>query len=160
MFEPFYIEDKSQGTQMRYFCLFPCLVIRSVHLAKRDCLLIAICRFVARRGYPDPIVSENGKNFIEANQLMKLKFFGKPSAEQQVHQNAFDSTEHSVDLQLNTGITLGRSLREVDADEEEKSTNSNGQSETKTPSFPGNCGGGRGNFVLQVIKSCGLHHLR
>ena len=32
MFVPFYIEDKREGTQMNYVCLFTCLVTRAVHL--------------------------------------------------------------------------------------------------------------------------------
>ncbi|XP_075248397.1 uncharacterized protein LOC142341355 [Convolutriloba macropyga] len=79
MFGPFFIEDKREGTQMHYVCLFTCLVTRAVHLEvchdlSTDCLLMTIRRFVSRRGYPDLIVSDNGKNFIGANQAMKLKF--------------------------------------------------------------------------------------
>ena len=64
---------------MHYVCLFTCLVTRAVHLEvchdlSTDCLLMTIRRFVSRRGYPDLIVSDNGKNFIGANQAMKLKF--------------------------------------------------------------------------------------
>ncbi|XP_075253285.1 uncharacterized protein LOC142345086 [Convolutriloba macropyga] len=39
-----------------------------------DSLLMIIRRFVSRRGYPDLIVTDNGKNFIGANQVMKLNF--------------------------------------------------------------------------------------
>ena len=65
MFGPFYIEDKREGTQMHYVCLFTCLVTRTVHLEmchdlSTDCILTTICRFVSRRGYPDLIVSDNG----------------------------------------------------------------------------------------------------
>ena len=81
MFEHFYIEDKREKceTQMHYVCLFTCLVTRAIHLEvchdlSTDCLLMTIRRFVSRRGYPDLIVSDNGKNFIGANQAMKLKF--------------------------------------------------------------------------------------
>ena len=38
------------------------------------CLLMTIHRFVSRRGYPDLIVSDNGKNFLGANQAINLKF--------------------------------------------------------------------------------------
>ncbi|XP_075248452.1 uncharacterized protein LOC142341409 [Convolutriloba macropyga] len=78
MFGPFYIEDRREGNQMQYICLFKCLVTRAVHLEvchdlSTDCLLMTIRRFVSQRGYPDLIVSDNGKNF-GANQAMKLKF--------------------------------------------------------------------------------------
>ena len=39
-----------------------------------DCLLMAIRRVVSRRGYPDVIVSDNGKNFVGANQAMNPIF--------------------------------------------------------------------------------------
>ncbi|XP_075250856.1 uncharacterized protein LOC142343055 [Convolutriloba macropyga] len=78
MFGPFYIEDKREDTQMHYVCLFTCLVTRAGHLdvchLSTDCLLMAISRFVSRRGYPDLIVSDNGKNFVAANQALKIKF--------------------------------------------------------------------------------------
>ena len=78
-FGQFYIKDKREGTQMHYVCLFTCLVTRAVHLEvchdlSTDCLLMTIRRFVSRRGYPDLIVSDNGKNFIGANQAMSFKF--------------------------------------------------------------------------------------
>ena len=79
MFGPFYIEDKREGTQMHYVCLLTCLVTRAVHLEvchdlSTDCLPMTIRRFVSPPGYPDLIVSDNGKNFIGANKAMKLKF--------------------------------------------------------------------------------------
>ena len=81
-------------------------------------------------------------------------------ARQRVHQTAIGSTEHSVDFQSSIGTTLRRSLGEADTDREKESTNSDGQSETKTLNFTDSCGGGRGNFELQAINSCGLQHLR
>ena len=79
MFGPFYIEEKRDGTQMHYVCFFTCLVTRAVHLEvchdlSTDCLLMTIRRFISRRGCPYLIVSDNGKNFIGANQAKKLKF--------------------------------------------------------------------------------------
>ena len=79
MFGPFYIEDKREGTQMYYVLLFTCLATGVVQLEvchdfSTDCLLMAIRRFVSRHGYPDLIVSDNGKNFIGDTQAMKLIF--------------------------------------------------------------------------------------
>ena len=75
---PFYIEDKREGTQLHYVCLFTCLVTRDVHLEvchdiSTDCLFMTIRRFVSRRGYLDLIFSDNGEYFIGAYQAMKLK---------------------------------------------------------------------------------------
>ncbi|XP_075250926.1 uncharacterized protein LOC142343123 [Convolutriloba macropyga] len=79
MFGPFHIEKSRTQTELNYVCMFTCLVKRAVHLKvcedlSTDCLLMAIRRFVSRRGYPDVIVSDNGKNVVGANQAMKLKF--------------------------------------------------------------------------------------
>ncbi|XP_075252051.1 uncharacterized protein LOC142344348 [Convolutriloba macropyga] len=98
MFGLFYIEDKREGTQIQYVCWFTFLVTRAVnpevcHDLTTDCLLMTIRRFVSRRGYPDLIVSDNGKTFIRASQAMKLKFHRiyKPDNEyirlQLAHQN-------------------------------------------------------------------------
>ena len=79
MFRAFHIEKSRNQTELNYVCMFTCLVRRAVHLEvcedlSTDYLLMAIRRFVSRRGYPDVIASENGKNFFKANQAMKLKF--------------------------------------------------------------------------------------
>ena len=79
MFGPFHIEKSRTQTELNYVCMFTCLVTRAVHLElcedlSTDCLPMAIRRFVSRRGYPDVIVSDNGKNFVGANQAMKLNF--------------------------------------------------------------------------------------
>ncbi|XP_075265266.1 uncharacterized protein LOC142357598 [Convolutriloba macropyga] len=79
IFGPFHIEKSRTQTELNYVCMFTCLVTRAVHLEvcedlSTDCLLMAIQRFVSRRGYPDVIVSDNGKNLVGANQAMKLNF--------------------------------------------------------------------------------------
>ena len=79
VFGPFHIEKSRTQTELNYVCMFTCLVTRAVHLEvckdlSTDCLLMAIQRFVSRRGYPDVIVSDNGKNFVGANQAMKINF--------------------------------------------------------------------------------------
>ena len=76
---PFHIERSRTQTEFNYVCMFTCLVTRAVHLEvcedlPTDCLLMAIRRVVSRRGYPDVIVSENGKDFVGANQASKSKF--------------------------------------------------------------------------------------
>ncbi|XP_075246014.1 uncharacterized protein LOC142339679 [Convolutriloba macropyga] len=79
MFGPFHIEKSRTQTELNYVCIFTFLVTRAVHLEvcediSTDCLLTAIRRFVSGRGYPDVIVSDNGNNFVGANQAMKLNF--------------------------------------------------------------------------------------
>lgn len=57
-------------------CLFTCLSIRAIHLEVAESLssesfVRAFRRFVARRGKPSVIISDNGKNFILARKLLE-----------------------------------------------------------------------------------------
>ena len=60
-----------QRNLKRWCCLFTCLTTRAVHIEVVQSLdtescLAAVTRFIARRGYPSPIISENGTNFVGA----------------------------------------------------------------------------------------------
>ena len=53
----------------RWCCLFTCLTTRAVHIEvvrslDTDSCLVAINRFIARRGKPTTIISDNGTNFV------------------------------------------------------------------------------------------------
>ena len=55
-------------TLKRWCCLFTCLTTRAVHIEVAQSLdtesyLAAVTRFIARRGYPNTIISDNGKTF-------------------------------------------------------------------------------------------------
>ncbi|GFU49793.1 integrase catalytic domain-containing protein [Trichonephila clavipes] len=59
-----------------YICLFICLATKEVHLElvstlSTDAMLAALRRFIARRGHPSEIHSDNGTNFIGANNYLK-----------------------------------------------------------------------------------------
>ncbi|GFU60126.1 integrase catalytic domain-containing protein [Trichonephila clavipes] len=59
-----------------YICLFICLATKAVHLElvstlSTDAMLAALRRFIARRGHPSEIHSDNGTNFIGANNYLK-----------------------------------------------------------------------------------------
>ena len=76
-FGSFYIEDNSLKLEKQYNCIFNCLVTRAVHLEvchslDTDNCLLAIRRFVSRRGYPEIIISDNGTNFTASKKLMNL----------------------------------------------------------------------------------------
>ena len=56
-------------TLKRWCCLFTCLTTRAVHIEVAQSLdtescLAAVTRFIARRGYPNIIISDNGTNFV------------------------------------------------------------------------------------------------
>ena len=66
--------------EQQYVCLFTCLVTRSVHLEvcqtlDTDSCLLAIRRFVSRRGYPKLIIFDNGSNFTSAKKMLDLNNF-------------------------------------------------------------------------------------
>ena len=61
-----------RGTVKRYACLFTCLVTRAVHIEvthslSSDSFLMALHRFIARRGKPQKLFSDNGTNFVAAD---------------------------------------------------------------------------------------------
>ena len=63
-------------TLKRWSCLFTCLTTRAVHIEVAHSLdtessLAAVTRFIARRGYPSSIISDNGTNFVGAAKELK-----------------------------------------------------------------------------------------
>ena len=56
-------------TMKRWCCLFTCLTTRAIHVEvgrslDTDSCLVAINRFIARRGKPATIISDNGTNLV------------------------------------------------------------------------------------------------
>ena len=63
-------------TLKRWCCIFTCLTTRAVHIEVAQSLdtessLAAVTRFIARRGYPNTIISDNGTNFVGAANELK-----------------------------------------------------------------------------------------
>ena len=63
-------------TMKRWCCLFTCLTTRAIHIEvvrslDTDSCLVAINRFIARRGKPATIISDNGTNFVGSAREMK-----------------------------------------------------------------------------------------
>ncbi|GBO28678.1 hypothetical protein AVEN_185716-1 [Araneus ventricosus] len=59
-----------------YICIFICFVVKSVHLeivnsCSTDAFIGALKRFIARRGKPSDIYSDNGTNFVGANNELR-----------------------------------------------------------------------------------------
>ena len=60
----------------RYGCVFTCLTMRAIHIEishslSTDSFLNALRRFIARRGKPAEIHSDNGSNFIGAERILR-----------------------------------------------------------------------------------------
>ena len=69
-FAPFIVKI-GRRNEKRWCCLFTCLTMRAVHIEvvpklDTDSCLNAIMRFIARRGKPITIISDNGTNFVGA----------------------------------------------------------------------------------------------
>ena len=90
---PFEVVEK-RNTEKRYVCFFTCLVIRAVRFEVADSLsqdscMSAIRRFVARRGVPEIIYSDNATNFLGTKKEIRRQplafdetFVGKELARQ------------------------------------------------------------------------------
>ena len=69
-FGPFTVKI-GRRNEKRWCCLFTCLTVRLVHIEivlklDTDCCLNAIMRFIAQRGKPVKVISDNGTNFVGA----------------------------------------------------------------------------------------------
>ena len=74
-FGPFEIKSLRR-TMKRWCCLFTCLTTRAVHIEVAQSLdtelcLDAVTRFIARRSYPNTIISDNRTNFVGAANELK-----------------------------------------------------------------------------------------
>ena len=70
-FGPFYIKQGRHEVK-RYGCVFTCMNMRAVHIEKlnsleTDSFINCFRRFMARRGKPEKVWSDNGTNFVGAN---------------------------------------------------------------------------------------------
>ncbi|XP_051167780.1 uncharacterized protein LOC127285688 [Leptopilina boulardi] len=76
---PFFIKEKKYRNRTKikiYIAVFVCLVVKAVHLevvsdVSTETFLGALRRFIGRRGKPNVISSDNGSNFIGANNELK-----------------------------------------------------------------------------------------
>ena len=72
-----YLVKRGRSEIKRYGCIMSCMVTRAIHLEKLDCLetnsfINAFRRFVARRGVPKKVFSDNGTNFVGGEKEMRL----------------------------------------------------------------------------------------
>ena len=74
-FGPFLVKQ-GRSRIKRYGCKFLCLTTRAVHIEvasdlSTDSFINAPRRFIARRGQPDEIFSDNGTNFVGAERVLR-----------------------------------------------------------------------------------------
>ncbi|XP_076664982.1 uncharacterized protein LOC143367242 [Andrena cerasifolii] len=76
---PFFIKEKRHRNRNRikaYVAVFVCLAVKAVHLElvsdlTSEAFIAALRRFIARRGFCVNIYSDNGTNFVEANNNLR-----------------------------------------------------------------------------------------
>ena len=100
-FGPFEVKI-ARSSHKRWCCLFTCLTVRAVHIEvchslSTDSCLLAIQRFVARRGLPATFYSDNGTNFVGASN--EIKSFVKTLSETDLIESYL--TERSCQWKFN-----------------------------------------------------------
>ena len=100
-FGPFLVK-RGRSEVKRYGCLFTCFATRAVHLEvahslDTDSFINALERFIARRGEPKEIWSDNGTNFVGAETEMKRTI--QQWNQTQIHQHLL---RRQIDWHFNT----------------------------------------------------------
>ena len=72
---PLFVKGSNESVK-EWICLYTCCVVRVIHLdivpnMSTQTFICSLKRFVARRGLPHMIVSDNGKTFKAAAKLLK-----------------------------------------------------------------------------------------
>ena len=67
---------RGRGREKRWVCIFTSLTVRAIHLEiaaslDTDAFIMALRRFIARRGKPKDLYCDNGTNFVGANSELK-----------------------------------------------------------------------------------------
>ena len=78
MFGPFYVKE-GRKQHKRFVALFTCLSSRAIHLESTSCMetdsfIQALRRFLSRRGPVTEIISDNGKNFVGAENELEREY--------------------------------------------------------------------------------------
>ncbi|UYV76691.1 hypothetical protein LAZ67_14001775 [Cordylochernes scorpioides] len=84
---PLYLKNKTKAL----IVLFTCAVFRAIHLElvtslSTEAFIQALRRFIARRGRPTVIYSDNGTNFVGANNALKALNWKKIVLDQNLHK--------------------------------------------------------------------------
>ncbi|XP_067208500.1 uncharacterized protein [Linepithema humile] len=100
---PFFIKERKYRNRTRikvYVCVFICMSIKAIHIEVVSDLssggfLAALRRFTARRGLPEHIYSDNGSNFVGANNQLKEIYVLLNSEDHKERINKY-SSEHRI----------------------------------------------------------------
>ena len=91
-FGPFAVK-RGRGREKRYGCMFTCLTTRAVHIETADTLdtdsfINCLYRFMARRGEPCLLCSDNGSNFVGAERELReeIKAWNKERIQEAMSQ--------------------------------------------------------------------------
>ena len=110
---------RGRSVVKRYGCIFTCMCIRAVHLEvleglDTDSFINGLRRFIARRGQPVTITSDNGLNFVGASkELMKgLKDINHAKVESVLLQKGI-TWKHIPPHSSNMGGVWERHIRSV-----------------------------------------------
>lgn len=99
---PFCIKERKFRNRSRikvYVCIFVCMSIKAIHIEvvsdlTSDGFLAALRRFMTRRGLPKHIYSDNGTNFVDANNELRELYVLLNSEENKTRVNKFASEHH------------------------------------------------------------------
>ena len=110
-FGPFTVK-RGRGREKRYDCMFTCLTTRAVHIETADTMdtdtfLNCLYRFMARRGEPRLIRSDNGSNFVGAERELRKEI---ESWNKERIQENIESAWHPLALQPPCSFAHGRGL--------------------------------------------------
>ena len=94
---PFYIKEKRERNRRQikvYVAIFICLAVKAVHIElvgdlTSEAFIAALRRFIARRGFCSIIYSNNGTNFIGANNELRELYDLLQSDDHNEKVNAF-----------------------------------------------------------------------
>ncbi|KRY43594.1 hypothetical protein T03_14707 [Trichinella britovi] len=114
---PLHVRDEDRGVKKVYICLFTCMVTRAVHIEivadmTTTSFLSAFRRFVARRGTPEVIQSDDFRTFKQADAFIRSLFVGKRAEQFQNDGGYWERLVRSVKNALRK--VLRRSLLRFD----------------------------------------------
>jgi len=100
---PFYVKERKYRNRAKiktYVSVFICMSIKAIHLElvsdlSTDGFLAAFRRFISRRGLPEHVYSDNGTNFVGANNQLKEIYALLNSEKHKELVNKF-SSEHRI----------------------------------------------------------------